>query len=372
MPHSVLTDFRRIAPRYSMSQTQFRENLAAAIRAEGLEQEEILAGLDATAFVEKYSVSPEAIAQRYFEVPSLHMGEDASINDAMMDTRMRVYDETASELFRKAFSKDETPPDDIIHVTCSGYNSPSPAQRLVSEYKWPSIVTHSYHMGCAGAFPVVRMASGFMAAAPLYGAKSRVDVMHTELLSVHAATRTGAIDGESLIIRSLFGDGIIRYSLVPEGALPSGQQGLKVLSLKEVIFTETLDDMTWRLTPRKFDMTLSNRVPLVIARNIGKFAKEIFGQIGMNFEEHRRSMVFAIHPGGPKIVDLVQRFLELEDWQVRHSRSVLLDYGNMSSATVPHIWGRILEDSGVAPGTVVLSVGFGPGLAAHGMVGVKV
>jgi predicted naringenin-chalcone synthase len=285
---------------------------------------------------------------------------------------MRAYDAASYDVFRRAFARDEAPPDDLIHVTCSGYNSPSPAQRIVSEYGWPTIVTHSYHMGCAGAFPAVRMASGFIAAGALYGGKSRVDLLHTEILSVHATSPRQRFDAEGLVLRSLFGDGLIRYSVVDERRLSSRQSGLRVMSLKETVYGETLDDMTWRLFPEKFKMTLSNRVPFVIAGGIEQFAQEIFAQVGLDFEEHRRDMVFAIHPGGPKIVDLVQKCLGLDDWQVRHSREVLFDYGNMSSATVPHIWGRILADRGIAEGTLVLGVGFGPGLAAHGMLGEKV
>jgi predicted naringenin-chalcone synthase len=366
----VLTDFRPIAARHSIAQRDFRENLTAAIRGEAGLDDEALAAL-----VEKYTVSPDCIERRFIEVPSVYTrpGEaDCDVSEAMMDARMRIYDEAACDVLRRAFRPDEPPPDDLIHVTCSGYNSPSPAQRLVSEYGWPSIVTHSYHMGCAGAFPAVRMASGFLAAGALYGRKSRVDLLHTELLSVHATSARQRLDPEGLILRSLFGDGLIRYSAIDERSLPARRSGLRVLSLKEHIFRETLDDMTWRLFPEKFKMTLSNRVPFVIAGNIEQFAQEIFAQVGLEFDAHRADMVFAIHPGGPKIVDLVQRFLRLEDWQVRHSREVLRDCGNMSSATVPHIWERILADRSIAEGTRVLGVGFGPGLAAHGMLGEKV
>jgi predicted naringenin-chalcone synthase len=119
-------------------------------------------------------------------------------------------------------------------------------------------------------------------------------------------------------------------------------------------------------------MTLSNRVPFAIAEHIEAFARVIVGRAGRDFDEWRDDMVFAIHPGGPKIVDLVQKFLGLADWQVRHSREVLLEHGNMSSATVPHIWKRILSDRSIGEGTLVLGVGFGPGLGAHGMLGEKV
>ena len=65
--------------------------------------------------------------------------------------------------FRARLSSDPNaqPPDDIIHVSCSGYVSPSPVQSFLSRRGWLGVgVTHSYHMGCYGAFPAIRTAVG--------------------------------------------------------------------------------------------------------------------------------------------------------------------------------------------------------------------
>ncbi len=73
-----------------------------------------------------------------------------------------------------------------------------------------------------------------------------------------------------------------------------------------------------------------------------------------------------MHPGGPRIIDRVREVLELTDAQVQTSRDVLFDCGNMSSATLPHIWQRLLEDRAVARGTPIVSLAFGPGLTMCG------
>ena len=44
----------------------------------------------------------------------------------------------------------------------------------------------------------------------------------------------------------------------------------------------------------------------------------------------------------------------------------MLDHGNMSSATLPHVWMRIVDDARVASGTLVASLAFGPGLTCSG------
>ena len=58
--------------------------------------------------------------------------------------------------------------------------------------------------------------------------------------------------------------------------------------------------------------------------------------------------------------------LELDEGQVAASRRVLHDYGNMSSATLPHIWMRLLADPDVPRGTLIPSFAFGPGLSVCG------
>jgi predicted naringenin-chalcone synthase len=78
--------------------------------------------------------------------------------------------------------------------------------------------------------------------------------------------------------------------------------------------------------------------------------------------------VWAVHPGGPRIVDKVEEWMKLEPQQLRASREILFERGNMSSATLPHIWDRILRDEAVVPGTLVASLAFGPGLTIYGAV----
>ena len=82
-------------------------------------------------------------------------------------------------------------------------------------------------------------------------------------------------------------------------------------------------------------------------------------------EQHART-IFAVHPGGPKIIDRVRDLLALDEKQVQARREVLFDHGNMSSATLPHVWLRLVQDHSVAPGSPIVSLAFGPGLTVCG------
>jgi predicted naringenin-chalcone synthase len=115
-------------------------------------------------------------------------------------------------------------------------------------------------------------------------------------------------------------------------------------------------------------MTLSVMVPVVIKRHVRAFVSKLLAGIGIDFERDKASLMFAIHPGGPKIVEHIQDELGLSNDQVAISKSVFRENGNMSSATVPHILKGLLEERAVAVGTRIVCLGFGPGLTVTGLV----
>jgi predicted naringenin-chalcone synthase len=119
-------------------------------------------------------------------------------------------------------------------------------------------------------------------------------------------------------------------------------------------------------------MYMSKRVPLHIGAAIRPFLVSLCAQVGLDFERERSHLVYALHPGGPAILNRVRDRLGLEEKQFRYSRDVLRRYGNMSSAAVPHIWQAIVETDAIAVGSRIVSVAFGPGLTAIGALFEKV
>ena len=134
---------------------------------------------------------------------------------------------------------------------------------------------------------------------------------------------------------------------------------------------DSAESMTWTCGDHGMQMILSRDVPAKIAANVRAFVDALFEQAGLSFDAHRESAVFAVHPGGPRIVDLVQHVLELRDPQVAASRDVLLRFGNMSSATLPHVWREIVHDDAIPSRTPVVSLAFGPGLTVAGSLMVR-
>ncbi|UKM64065.1 hypothetical protein GSB9_00612 [Flavobacteriaceae bacterium GSB9] len=286
-----------------------------------------------------------------------------------IEMRMDWFKKKLGYVFDKFYEHTPNKPEHLIHVTCSGYSSPSLAQEAVINRNWNDVkVTHSYHMGCYGAFPAIRTGSGLLSLSKI---KGRVDIVHTELLSVHL--NLTEFSAANTMICSLFSDGFIGYSLYDENlfyeeGIKSNKAGLKILASHEVIIPDSLEDMTWDLGEYSFLMTLSKRVPVFIRKNIKKFVVNMCDKIGLDFEAEKDSIYYAIHPGGPKIIDYVVRELKIDNSRAHWSYEILKHNGNMSSATLPHIFDKIINDSHIKTGTKIIAIAFGPGLTATGLL----
>lgn len=270
--------------------------------------------------------------------------------------RSRFYGEVCGRVFEAFYTDELEPPPVIMHVTCTGYVSPSGAQRLVAHRGWgrSTEVIHAYHMGCYASMPAIRLAAGL-----LERGKARVDVVHTELCTLHMDPAQH--QPEQLVVQTLFADGVIRYAVSrAEGP------GLELLATREEIAPETTDAMTWMVSDFGMQMTLSRKVPDYIRAALGPFLDDLAAGAGLTAGALCRDAVFAIHPGGPRIIDEIREHLGLRPAQVEASNAILRDHGNMSSATLPHVWQAILADGAVAPGTLVVSLAFGPGLTLAG------
>lgn len=276
--------------------------------------------------------------------------------------RSAFFDREVSQIFERFYPENSPMPEHLIHVTCTGYVAPSPAQKLVSKRNAGSMttVTHAYHMGCYGSIPAIRMGAGF-SALPSPSTSSNIDIVHTEICSLHLHPLRHA--SEQLLVQSLFGDGFIKYTL---NANEVERPHLKVLALHEETVPDSAHCMTWRCEDNGLGMTLSKEIPVLIARNIEGYLKRLCTRIGLESSNVIKEALFAIHPGGPKIVQQIKDLLRLESNQIMHSVQVLKDFGNMSSATLPHIWERMLADPLVPQGKQIISVAFGPGLSIAG------
>lgn len=312
----------------------------------------------------RYFLDEEQIHSRWYECEdidekwnehSIYQLSGEHPHGVEISERHEFFDKRVQEIFSKIYPKEEIP-DHLIHVTCTGYVSPSPPQKFFSGLSRRPELTHAYHMGCYASLPAVRLGEALVK-----GRDLDVDIVHTEMCSIHLDPKD--IGPEQMVVQSLFADGHVKYRLSSEKTGPS----LKLITIHEEIVPDSADDMTWVPGPYGMKMTLSKEVPWKIATRLHPFLLKLYEKAGYTEEELRKKAVFAIHPGGPKIVTGIQALLHLSDDQVCASRKVLYERGNMSSATLPHVWHEILQDP-PEKGTPVVAMAFGPGLTMIGAV----
>ncbi len=312
----------------------------------------------------RYMISDPAIQHRYIELGEINTDWEShqvyrltsdSHRGASIEKRGQVFQQRALEVFHDFYAKRSTA-QHLIHVTCTGYISPSAPQVYFATKESAPAITHAYHMGCYASMPAIRLAQALVSSG-----QATVDVAHTEMCSLHmdAATHTP----EQMIVQSLFADGHIVYRASAQQ--PKGES-LKILLIKEKLLPDSKQDMTWVTSSYGMQMSLSKDVPTKIALALSGFIEDVCQELDVNWEHLQANADFAIHPGGPKILTLAQELFALDESQIEASKIILRERGNMSSATLPHIWQRLLERP--SDKKYVLSLAFGPGLTIFGAV----
>ena len=367
---SALSNFQHIRPHHEIDQEKILEWIAesharAAHRSDGVERDAFRGEIMEK--MARLGLGKERIQNRGIHIHD-PLGQDWSKMDIYpiaehadghgFTERSQFFDGEVSKIFERFYPEEARLPEHLIHVTCTGYVAPSPAQKLVSKglKGISTTVTHAYHMGCYGAISAIRMGSGYTFL-PSPSPSPLIDIVHTEVCSLHMHPRRHG--SEQLLVQGLFGDGFIKYTL---SAKAPSESHLKILALHEETIPDSTHCMTWRCETQGLAMTLSKEVPVLIARAIEGYLQRLCAIVNLQGKDTIKGAFFAIHPGGPKILQHAKDLLGLESFQLEHSEWVLKHYGNMSSATLPHIWEKMLLDPQVPMGARIISLAFGPGL----------
>jgi predicted naringenin-chalcone synthase len=260
----------------------------------------------------------------------------------------------AAQAARDCLSEAGIAPDEVDQltvVTCTGYGTPGLDIRLAAELGLPPGAqrTHIGHMGCYAAIP------GLAAVSDTAVARGRTALLVClELTSLHLQPPTD--DLEQLVAHALFADAAVAVAVVPGGG------DFEIVDVVARTDVEHAALMTWDVTELGFRMGLSPQVPEVLERHVESAVDELLAMHGL-----ARSDVagWAVHPGGPRIVEVVGARLGLSDEDLASSRAVLRDCGNCSSATVLLVLDRLRRTVDLAPGDPVVAMAFGPGLTLY-------
>ncbi len=338
------------------------------------------------ALFDRYAVDSDIVNKRYvlplmdllknhtkdeqYPLPPLFQNIHSQPEGDNITVRTEYFQKVVTEYLDYCYQDIEKAPDEIIHVTSMGWILPSPLQRFLTKRGWDNTLpTHSYFYGCFGSIPGLRNAVGGLLSSyhEFTTPKDRIDIVHTEFLTIHM----GSLDlsPDSIISATLFSDGFAKYSLYRNAHdKPTMSNGLKVICFHEKLLPNSSDEMMWVPRTHQYSLYLSIKIPGIIGKYISDYVNELCKKAGFDFETEKNNLVYAIHPGGESILEVIQRKLNLRDDQIQRSRKLLYDCGNISSASLPYLWDDILNSTDIKSKTKILTLSFGPGMTAAGAI----
>ncbi|MFO0807512.1 MAG: type III polyketide synthase [Gemmataceae bacterium] len=271
--------------------------------------------------------------------------------------RMAVYASVAPRLATAAASSaladanvDSKSVTHLVTVSCTGFTAPGIDTALIRGLALPPTVERVQvgFMGCHAAVNGLRVVRGLLAAAP----RTTAMLVAVELCSLHFDYRYGSA---GMVPNALFADGAAA-AILRSG---TATEGWALTATGSCWWPDTDDAMTWRIGDNGFEMTLSSKVPSLIAQNLRPWLGHWLSERGLKFADIKS---WVVHPGGTRILDMVEGSLELPSRAIEMSRRVLSEHGNMSSPTVLFILDRLRQHGATLPCVVL---GFGPGLMAE-------
>jgi predicted naringenin-chalcone synthase len=240
----------------------------------------------------------------------------------------------------------------LITVSCTGFVAPGVDRALMVGLELaPTVLrTHVGYMGCHGAVNGLRVANAFAGSEP--GARVLLCAVELCCLHYHYQWNPGKI-----IANALFGDGAAALVGVPAGQAPPS--AWRVQATGSCLIPQSADAMTWTIGDHGFEMTLARRVPTLIGKHLRPWLEKWLREQGLTIEQVAS---WAVHPGGPKILEAVEEAVPLPAGATAASRAVFAQFGNMSSPTILFILDRLRRENAPRP---CVALGFGPGLVAE-------
>jgi prepilin-type processing-associated H-X9-DG protein len=261
----------------------------------------------------------------------------------------------AKEAAGRALQQARLDPADVTHlitVSCTGFRAPGLDYELIRGLGLPPTTerTHIGFMGCHGALNGLRVADAFAGSQP----SARILLCAVELCVLHFFY---GWDPEKMVANALFADGSAAVAGVPAALAPAG--AWRVAATGSCYIPDSAKDMTWTIGDHGFEMTLTKRVPGLIANHLRPWLESWLSKNGLGLDQVRS---WAIHPGGPRILAAVEEALGLTREQTSTGLEILAEYGNMSSPTVLFIIDRLRMRQAPLP---CVALGFGPGMVAE-------
>lgn len=246
--------------------------------------------------------------------------------------------------------------DHIFFVTVTGIATPSIDARLVNRLTLRTDIkrTPIFGLGCVAGAAGTARASDYLRAYPN---------QHALLLAVELCSLTlqrEDISIANIISSGLFGDGAA--AVVLSGAETERRPGPRVVATQSVFYPDSERVMGWDVVDTGFKVVLSARVPEIVTQNIGP---DVDRFLELHRLTRRDITHWVAHTGGPKVLTAFEQALKLPPHALRRSWASLREVGNLSSASVLHVLGELLDSGETKHGERGLMMAMGPGFCGE-------
>lgn len=296
-----------------------------------------------------------AVDRRYSFMSPEEVFSDLSFEERN-DIYIREGIRLGEECLQTALSKANWRPTDldyIITVSCTGIMIPSLDAYLINKLKLRQDIVRLpiTEMGCAAGVSGIIYAKNFLKANP----NKRAAVIAVE--SPTATFQLNDFSMANIVSAAIFGDGAACVLL----SSYEDEQGPEIVAEEMYHFYNAEEMMGFKLTNTGLQMVLDQKVPDTIAENFPDIIHPFLAKQGLEIKDIAH-LIF--HPGGKKIVQIVESLFSDLGKNINDTKEVLRLYGNMSSATVLYVLERFM-DSAIPQGEHGLMLSFGPGFSAQ-------
>jgi 3,5-dihydroxyphenylacetyl-CoA synthase len=245
---------------------------------------------------------------------------------------------------------------DLLAVcSCTGYVCPDVGSRLIAHMGLKRTVQRASIMGlgCAGAVPTLQRAADFVRANP--GRKAL-------MLAVEICSACYYVDEtlETLIGNAICADGAAAFLL--EAKEQTGSAYPHIVDFQTFLETKLLEEVGLQHRGGKLRIVLGASMQHRAGPMIENALEPLLQRNGLSQSQIR---FWIVHPGSRKVIDNVQHHFRMTDEQLCFSRSVLRNYGNMSSSTVMFVLDEVVRSGDPRTGDWGVMIALGPGMAAE-------
>lgn len=249
--------------------------------------------------------------------------------------------------------------DAIMIASCTGYLCPDLSTQLIGHLGLRGDVERGALLGhgCAGAMPLLQRANDHSRA---YAGR-RILAIAVEICSASYYIDSSI---ETAVGNAICADGAASV-VVADGNVPQERPrwSPEVLAFQSVLDPSQLDKVGFEQREGKLRIVLAMEIRDLAGPMIEKCLNGLLSPHGLAKKDIR---FWVLHPGGRRVIDAAAEYLGLGEEQLRFSRHVLRNYGNMSSPTVLFVLHEVLRSQEPQPGDYGVMMALGPGFAAEG------